>query len=320
MNGAGTKESPYIIMNADDLYSMETVGGSEVYFAMGSNIDLNNSQYAENFKPIPLNCKKLTGNNYVIRNINYSNPVENASIFSVAGTEENNDISIDGLIIDNIRLSGKNVFIFRNDTGNKCTVSLEHCVFTLNDIVFCVSEPCTQGSQRCMMHDNNIAVTADYCTFVARVSLHKMQPLFSGDTISHSQLKLEISTVTLPLLSDSYNIPMVSVTVSDSYFFTTIDRKVNAGAEAMNFSSYDSIFSSCYMVCEVIAGISSLWWNGIMGNVCFFDKEVLARNIKSVSMKNDKSGYSSKLLGLTTEQCKDPVYLRSVGFSCAGAE
>lgn len=319
MNGVGTKESPYIIMNADDLYSMEKFGGSNVYFAMGRNIDLNNSQYAEKFKSIPLNCKKFIGNNYVIRNVNYSNPVENVSIFSVAGTGES-VVSVEGLIIDNIRLSGKNVFIFRNDNGKKCTVSLEHCIFTLNDIVFCVSEPCTEGSQRCLMHDDNITMTADYCTFVTRVFFHRMQPLFSGDTISHSQMKLEISTITLPVLNDNYNMPMLSVTVSDSYFFVTLERKLDTNAESMNFSSYDSTFSGCYMVCEIISGVSILLWNGTVGNVCFYDKEVLASHIKTASLRNDKSGYSSKVIGLTTARCKDPVYLRSIGFSCVGAE
>ena len=71
MTGSGTAENPYIIMNADDLYSMSTTGSNETYFSLGADIDFNETDYAENFTPINLNCKKFDGNGHVIRNVNY---------------------------------------------------------------------------------------------------------------------------------------------------------------------------------------------------------------------------------------------------------
>ena len=65
MTGSGTAENPYIIMNADDLYSMSTTGNNETYFSLGADIDFNDTDYAENFTPISLNCKKFDGNGHV---------------------------------------------------------------------------------------------------------------------------------------------------------------------------------------------------------------------------------------------------------------
>lgn len=320
MTGTGTQSNPYIIMNADDLYSMETTGGSQVYFSMGRDIDLNNTKYAEKFIPIPLNCKKLIGNGRIIRNVNCNNPQGNVSMFSIAVDGENSDIVIEGLRTENIRLSGKNSFIFGKSGSGKYNVSLEHCVFVMNDIAFTESEPCSAVDRRCLMHDNNITISADYCTFVSGVYFYKIQPLFFGDTISHSQMRLEISTHSLPTTGDKYNALMSGVNVSDSYFFVTIDRKTGMNTETIDFSSSDSTFSGCYMVCEVISGISSVMWNGKIGNICFFDKNVISRNVASASLRSGTSGYTSKVVGLTTEQCKDAVYLRSIGFNCAEAD
>jgi len=320
MNGAGTQESPYIIMNADDLYSMETVGGSNVYFSMGTDIDLNNTQYGEKFVPIPLKCKKLIGNGCVIRNVNYSSPNENVSLFSIINEGENSDITIDSLRIENIKLSGKNAFIFGNGGNTKYNLSLEHCVFIMNDIAFSVSEPYSANDRRCLMHDVNIAISADYCTFVAGIYFQGIQSIFYGDTISNSQMKFEINTQYLSASDDKYNAPMSSVTVSDSYFFVTINRRVGSSAEMMNFSSSDSTFSRCYMVCEVIAGISVVLWNGTIGGICFYDDQIISRRVNYASLRNNNSNYSSKIRGLTTEQCKDAVYLRSIGFNCMGAD
>ncbi|MDE6502636.1 MAG: hypothetical protein K2L10_11170 [Ruminococcus sp.] len=320
MNGAGTQENPYIIMNADDLYSMGTLGGSQVYFSINKDIDLNNTQYSEKFVPITLNCKKLIGNGHVIRNVNYSRLNENVSMFSVAGDDENNDITIEGLRIENIKLAGKNSFIFGNSSEGKISISLDKCVFIMNEMSFIASEPCSENDRRCVIHDKNITVSADYCTFVSDVYFHRIQPLFSGDTLSHCQLKFLISTYNLVSTSDKYNAPMSGVTISDSYFFVKINRRISSSIESMAFSSSDCTFSGCYMVCEVIAGVSSVLWNGKVGNICFFDKEVISKNVKSSSMRNDTTGYSYKVVGLTTEQCKDAVYLRSIGFNCMGAD
>ena len=41
MTGNGTNENPYIITTVDELYSMEELGGSDVYFELGNDIDFN---------------------------------------------------------------------------------------------------------------------------------------------------------------------------------------------------------------------------------------------------------------------------------------
>ena len=313
MNGTGTKENPYIIMTADDLYSMGNSGGSEIYFSLGADIDFNNTPYAENFVPIPINCKMFSGNGHVIRNINYSKPESNASMFIVSCE----NIIIDSLKTENIRLCGKNVFLFGN-SGKRCNISLEHCVFVMNDMIILSQAVASMTNKYCLIHDHNIKISADYCTIVAKLQSEKSYPVFSGDNVSHSQTKAEIYINSSANSGNSYSAFLSESVIADSYFFLKINAPENDNVSAYDFSSTGSKFNSSYLVCEPVTAISAINWNGDIGSTCFYDNILIRKNNSNISVKNNLN--SVNMYALNTEQCKNPVYLRSIGFNCAGAE
>lgn len=317
MQGTGTQENPYIIMNADDLYSMETTGSNESYFSLGADIDFNNTQYAENFVPIPLVCKKFIGNGHVIRNINYSVTDRNASIFTVSGDTDGTDITIEGLRTENIRLAGKKSFVF-GITGGKCSISILHCTLVVNDMSTLDLINASSSDRFCLMHDNNITVSADYCTLVLNAHFYKMHAAFLGDTISHSQMRIEINTGNVMGSGNNYNAICSGSSVSDSYFFLKVNSRSTTSAE-LDFSSADSIFNRTYAIFQEIKGFKTIYWYGRIGSLCFYDKDVLAQTISHPVLLLDSS-YVSNLYNVSTENCKNPVYLRSIGFECMGAD
>lgn len=313
MNGTGTAENPYIIMTAGDLYSMEDSGGSEIYFSLGADIDFNNTPYAENFRPIPLKCKVLYGNNHTIRNVNYSTPDGNASMFSVLCE----NITIENLKTENIRFSGKNVFLFGN-SGIESNISLEHCVFVMNDIIILAQSVASSSSRFCLMHEQNIKISADYCTFAVKMQSEKSYPFFSYDIASHCQTKAEIHINSSANAGNAYNAFISESVISDSYFFLKIDTPKSSNISAYDFSPNTSKFSSSYLVCEPSSSLSTFRFQGEIRSTCFYDSTVMKKNNASLSVSTSQNPLN--LYALTTEQCKDPVYLRSIGFNCAGAE
>lgn len=314
MNGTGTSENPYIIMTADDLFSMEKTGGDYVCFSLGADIDFNNTPYAENFTPIVLNCKKISGNNHVIRNVNYVTLESDSSMFVLTG--ENQNIIIENLNIENIRLSGKNVFLFGNFGGSN-NISLEHCTIVMNDITIFDPTSASETDKHCIMHDNGIKISTDYCTFVIKEKSYKIYPFFSGDTISRTQMNLEIYVNDFVNSTGGYNSMITDSIVSDSYFFVNITSNKTSDMVSVDFSSRTCKFSGCYLVCEMCSVVLNLYWYGEIQSTCFYDGDVLRKHnaIALVSSNNLKNIYR-----LTTQQCKDAEYLRSIGFNCVGAE
>lgn len=313
MNGTGTKENPYIIMTVEDLYSMGNSGGSEIYFSLGADIDFNNTPYAENFVPIPINCKMFSGNGHVIRNVNYSIQESNASMFTVSGE----NIIIDELKTENIRLCGKNVFLFGN-SGKRCNLSLEHCVFVMNDMIILSQAVASMTNKYCLIHDHNIKISADYCTIVAKLQSEKSYPVFSGDNVSHSQTKAEIYINSSANTGNSYSAFLSESVISDSYFFLKINAPETDNISSFDFSATNSKFNSSYLVCEPSEVISAINWNGDVRSTCFYDNTLMRKNNRNISVSSNASMVN--IYALTTEQCKNPVYLRSIGFNCAGAE
>lgn len=314
MNGKGTAENPYIIMTADDLFSMEETGGNDVYFSLGADIDFNNTSYAENFTPIPLNCKKISGNNHVIRNVNYATPEYNSCMFILTGETQN--IVIENLYIENIRLSGKNVFLFGNAGGNHDVV-LEYCTIVLNDMTILDQTSADETDRHCIMHDNNIKISADYCTFVINAQSYRLYPFFSGDNISHTQMKFQIYVNAFVDTTGGYDSLIADSVVSDSYFFVNLTSNKTSGIVAVDFSSKTCKFTNCYLVCEMCSVVLNIYWYGDIQSTCFYDGDVIKKynTIASISSNN-----ISNIYRLTTSQCKDAEYLRSIGFECMGAD
>ena len=310
MTGSGTAENPYIIMNADDLYSMSTTGNNETYFSLGADIDFNDTDYAENFTPISLNCKKFDGNGHVIRNVNYSLMEATASMFTVSGTEA--EITIENLKIENIRLSGTSGFLFGNSGGN-CNISLTHCTFVLNDITTISTLTATETNKFCLMHDKNIKIIADYCTFAVKVSYAKLYAFLSWDSISHTQVSIEMDFNSSVSSGNAYNAVCSASNISDSYFFMRIRNK--SSKTSIDVSSSACIFNHSYFIFQEIKNISYINWNGNIASACFYDNELLNQVSESSTVKCD-TAYISNFYALTTEQCKNAAYLRSIGFNC----
>lgn len=311
MTGSGTTENPYIIMNVDDLYSMSTIGNNETYFQLGADIDFNDTDYAENFIPINLNCRGFDGNGHIIRNVNYNNIDTTSSMFAVSFDDGN--IEIDNLKIENIRLTGTNVFLFANN-GEKCNISLTHCTFILNDMISLASTLPTTDNAFCIMHDHNITISANYCTFAIKAEMYKFYAVFQSDTLSCTQSSIEMDFVAVPSSGTSLMPLCSSTSVSDSYFFIKI-RNNSSAVTNYEISSVTSIFSRSYFVIQELKSISRIYWYGSLESTCFYDKTVLSATSEK-SVVSGTSAYSANLHGLTTEQCKDASYLRSIGFNC----
>lgn len=314
MNGTGTIENPYIIMTADDLFSMNETGGNDVYFSLGADIDFNNTPYAENFTPIPLNCKKISGNNHVIKNVNYVTPEDNASMFVLTGETQN--IVIENLYIENIRLSGNNVFLFGNSGGNH-DILLSHCTIVLNNMIILNPTSASETDKHCIMHENGVKISADYCTFVINSQSYYVYPFFSGDAISHTQVKLETYINGFTNSNGGYNSMVTDSVVSDSYFFVNITSNKNSGTVSVDFSSMTCKFNNCYLVGDICSVIFNLYWYGDIQSTCFYDGDVLRRHNSVATVSGN---HMTNIYRLTTSQCKNAEYLRSIGFNCMGAE
>lgn len=331
MNGAGTQENPYIIMNADDLYSMGTVGNNQTYFSLGADIDLNDTQYAENFVPIPVKCRKLSCNGHIIRNINYSVPDTNACIFTLLSgndeadesgetgesgeaEEKNIPVDIEGLRIENVRLSGKDVFIF-SSSGGKFSLSLEHCTLIMNDISPVGHIPATADNRHCILHDNGIKASLDYCTLALNLYFQKISAIFSQDRILHTQLRFEICTNLYSDSSDQYNSLFSGSNVSDSYAFINVNVYKTSSSGYVLLSSSDNVFNRCYFIMEIANQVSKVYLSGTVGSTCFYNQELFTKNNRYVSLVCFE-GSIQFIHGLTTSRCKDAAYLRSIGFNC----
>lgn len=314
MNGAGTQENPYVIMNADDLYSMGTVGDNQTYFSLGADIDFNDTQYGENFVPILLNCRELAGNGHVIRNVNYNVTDENASMFIVyGGEEEAAEIDIKELRVENVRLTGKDVFVFGNGGGTS-HISLNHCVFVFNDIVPLTSTKATETHKHCIMHENDIIISADYCTFVMSIYFQRIYAVFSGDTVMHTQIRLEMRTNVYQASNDKYNGLFSGSSVSDSYAFIKVNVYDTSKYGAVELTSSDNLLNRCYFVIELPSTVTGYLY-GTVGSICFYDLDVLRKTNRYANVVCTESN-SLHVRALSTSNCKNAAYLRSIGFNC----
>lgn len=322
MTGTGTLENPYVIMNVDDLYSMGETGGDDVYFSLGTDIDLSFTKYAEKFEPIPLNCLKFSGNGHMIRNVNCNIPESSVNMFSIMNETENSTVTIENLVLENIRLIGKSVFLFASEEGKKYKLSLEYCSFILNEIAYTSDARNTSSTKSCLIHDTNISMVADYCTFSLQIDFTRMNALFAGDKISHTQISAELSTIDFPATDDNYNALLTSVIIADSYLFASMKRRNATAMGNFNMSSSDSQFSRFYTVFEAIEGVAKIYWKGKILTPCFYNVEAVKKYLPDATMEcgTSSSSNAKNIIALTTEQCKDVNYLRSINFDCLGAE
>ena len=324
MTGSGTQEVPYIITTADDLYQIDTLGGKEVYFRLGADIDFNGTPYAENFVSIPLKCKELDGNGFAIRNP-YCNILETGkrpSIFTAYSTSNSGSpMILKNLTVENAYVQGdKPCFI--NDYNGSGTMSVQNCriscTFRPN------SELSNSSSSKGSLMSNYGAKTTDYdlCTLVIKADLLKPYPLITSGSIKRTQISLDLSYTagrTHELAEGNRNSLFYKTSISDSYIFGKISTQDSSETINGAFSfAYDGKHDNFYQIIEY-SGIQTVYWDTVFGGVCFYNKDITGE-ITVTDTYSSSETYSELMYGLTTEQCKDADYLKELGYLCEGSE
>lgn len=319
MTGTGTQTDPYILMTAEDLYEAETVGGAEVYLKLGADIDFDKTQYAEGFAPIPLKCLEFDGNGHTIRNIYYTNLSGVASVFKVFSRYNTAyEMSVKNLRVENVYLNGFETRFFASPT------TFEACpIYLIGCVISCSFKPASLLANsdytfKSFMSDSNRYIIADLCTFILNTENGVPHSLFNKGSISRSQLRINhvIGETTAILYNrDAF---FKNVSMSDTAIFGKISHRTQKEESNLLFA-LDGIHTNVYQAVEY-ENYDKVIWNAIIGTPCFYDSEVAGDRVSIYSSATNASYFPQNIYALTTAQCKDPEYLKSIGFICEGAE
>lgn len=315
MTGTGTQIDPYIIMTADDLYSMDALGGSGIYFKLGANIDFNETAYAESFVSIPLKCAELDGNGYYIRNIYANNPTGEASLFTlyskaICGEEQ----TLKNLKTQNITLFGKSTHFF-GDSSGAGKLLLNNCELTCK---FKATAEMTNGTSgyNGILSSSNRRLHFYLCTLIIDADLFKTHPLWYGGSFSRSQMRLNLTVASGRSYTSSRESMLYQVDVNDSYFFGTITQTGEAVSGSNDFVfAMSGVHTNSYQVIEY-TNFSNVYYNANFGSACFYDRTVAG----NVPFKSANGSNFNLLYELSTAQCKDSAYLQSIGFLTEGTD
>lgn len=314
MTGTGTQEDPYIIMNVDDLYGMKQTGGKTKYFKLGADISLNGTPYAEHFVPIPFNCAQFDGDGHKIRDIYHSNPTGSVAVFSDASaTTSTQSFTVKNLIVENTELVGNNFYFFTGTSASTGSYILYNCIFSMKFTATSIIANSSSGSN-CLLHDEDRRIKAELCTFVIDVSLYQAYPVFFNDNLKRCQMRLEMTLRNNLAETNKRSALMKSTTINDSYFFGSIIQTGGTEESNVYLLAQDGSHSNFYTVFSY-SRIANVYWNSILTTTCFYDSDIAGNT--QISNTN-ASGNPNNLYGLTTAQCKNAEYLRSIGFICEG--
>lgn len=306
MTGTGTKNDPFIILTADDLYSMNELGGADICCRLEADIELNGTSYAEHFTPIPVNWSSLDGNGHKIRNIFISDPKNRVSAFDVMvdGT-----INISGLMLENTVMNGNVITLFSSGSGVTASIELYDCMLML-EISHNSSDSYTENIS--MLHGEGLTVSSDLCVISVSGTVKTGYAIFCGGNVKRTQVIVDLLTHD----SSNYDSTECSlfrkVTASDSWITGTVKCDSSNSSNMFHVVDNRSSFSNCYQAISV-SNISRVYFSSTFLSTCFYDKELMG-NKTCYSTQ----GSSSYFHGLTTAQCKDPDYLTSIGFICGG--
>lgn len=306
MTGTGTKNDPFIILTADDLYSMNELGGADICCRLEADIELNGTSYAEHFTPIPVNWSSLDGNGHKIRNILISDPKNRVSAFDVMvdGT-----INISGLMLENTVMNGNVITLFSSGSGVTASIELYDCMLML-EISHNSSDSYAENIS--MLHGEGLTVSSDLCVISISGTVKTGYAIFCGGNVKRTQVIVDLLTHD----SSNYDSTECSlfrkVTASDSWITGTVKCDSSNSSNMFHVVDNRSSFSNCYQAISV-SNISRVYFSSTFLSTCFYDKELMG-NKTCYSTQ----GSSSYFHGLTTAQCKDPDYLTSIGFICGG--
>lgn len=306
MTGTGTQADPFIIQTADDLYSMEELGGSGVYCRLGADIEMNGTPYAENYVPIPVNWSSLDGNGYKIRNIYVDDPLNRVHAFKVmvGGT-----INISGLMLENVVMQGTVVNLFLADTGITAAIKLYDCTFILK-VNHCTGS--VVSGESCMLHGSGLTVSSDLSVIAVSGVFKRGYAFFNGGSVKRTQIVVDLLTHDAGDGSIYESSIFRRVAVSDSWITGSVRCDASGSNHVFNMADWECKFANCYQA-VAMSGITSVYWSNIFSSVCFYDNDLMAG-----AVYDSRESKSRLFHGLTTAQCKDPAYLTSIGFICGG--
>lgn len=317
MTGTGTQTDPYVIMTVAELYSMGETGGSEIYFKLGTDIDLNGTPYAEHFESITLNCAGLDGQGHCIRNIVSQSGDKQPIIFNTVARGGTKKVEIKNLRLENIQLTGELTYVFsmKNYGGDYTYLKLYNCVFLLNITQYGTVAGTVKG-RSCMTSEYIRDSEAELCTFCFK-SVSETHHAFCA-TMTMKRCHIHFDSYINEAAPAAYAAcGLIShSSLSDSY----ITGRIRYGEK--NPDGYRFICSQCgnfdnsFFALNVENG-KKLYWDAHFVTVCFYDKDLIPNTAITHTYTSDQV---KKFCALTTEQCKSAEYLTSIGFLCAGEE
>lgn len=317
MTGTGIQTDPYLITTVTELYSMKENGGSEIYFKLGADIDLNGTPYAEHFESITLNCAGLDGNSHCIRNIVSQSGEKQPAIFNTVPRENTNKIEIKNLRLENVQLTGELTYVFsmKNYGGYYTYLKLYNCVFLLNITQYGTIAGTVTG-RSCMTSEHIKNPEAELCTFCFKSVSETHHAFCAAMTMKRCHIHFDsYINGAAPAAYSACGLISHS-SLSDSY----ITGKIRYGEK--NPDGYRFICSQCgnfdnsFFALNVENG-KKLYWDANFVTVCFYDKNLIPNTTIAHTYTSDRV---KKFCALTTEQCKNAEYLVSIGFLCAGEE
>jgi hypothetical protein len=311
MTGNGTSSEPYLITTIDELYEVESLGSSNTYFRLETDIDFNGTKYAQNFQIINLRCKDFDGNGHTIRNIYAYAPSGRAAVFCTL----TNGMTIHDLTVENAYIAGKTTY-FIITTGFSDYVYVKRCQFT------CCIEPSSSmsngtSSYGSLMSNTGFSVNYDLCTFIIRADILTPYPLFAKGSLTRCQVHIDLTTNEGDTGRYNRNALVCNIAVSDTYFFGKITNRNRTESSNLDFIfSYDALHSNVYQAVEY-ENWEKIHWNSLIGTTCFYNSDMTG-DIPIVNDSGLTDSHPELIYGLTTEQCKDAEYLKSIGFLCEG--
>jgi|GEM_PF-796745 hypothetical protein len=312
MRGTGTQESPYIITTAEELYSMKELGGADVYFELGNDIDFNGTAYSENFEPIPLNCAVFDGKNFAIRNIYKNAPIVDLCAFETlfSGT-----VTVKNLLLDNTTLMGYSVSLIKASDKNNSTVNMYNCTILLNLKRSNTVTPSSSSiSKTCVMHGEYVVVNTELCSIAVNGDFASPYPFIRNGRVYRTHIDVNYTMRAL-YTNNSYDSAFFSyVSVDDSWISGRVKSVEKATtAKIMHMSDQNANFNNFYHI-VTYEEIPTMNWYGKMSG-CFYDADIIG----SAECAGTEI-YIKNFNALTTAQCKDAEYLKSIGFVCEGGE
>lgn len=312
MRGTGTQESPYIITTVEELYSMKELGGAEVYFELGNDIDFNGTAYSENFEPIPLNCAVFDGKNFSVRNIYKNAPTVDLCAFETLfpGT-----VTMKNLLLDNTTLMGYSVSLIKASEKNNTTVNMYNCTLLLNIKRSNTTTPSsTSISKTCVIHGEYVVVNTELCSIAVKGDFASPFPFIRNGRVYRTHIDIDYKMQMLYPNNGYDSAFFSSVSVDDSWISGRIKSvEETASARIMYMADQNAKFNNFYHIVTYEGIPSSNWYGKLDG--CFYDADMIG----SAECTGSEI-YIKKFNALTTAQCKDAEYLKSIGFVCEGGE